>query len=135
LNSANFSADGVLGMGFQSSNWLGPSIVNNLFNQDIITNAVFAFKLVQDESELNIGGLNTDLYSGTPYYTPIMEPGFWYITLTRFMAGSSISLTGANAYMMSVRLEFTTLFSMLIDLNRVPLSPLALQRLCPPYTP
>ena len=118
LNSANFAADGVLGIGFQSNDWFGsPSIVENLFSQSQITSSVLAFKLVQGSSELNIGGLNTDLYSGTPYYTPITQPGSWQVTFSSFTVGST-TVNGGPAYMRSVRFEPTWLFFLLISLNR-----------------
>jgi len=91
-------------MGFQVDDWWGnPSIVSNIFNQGIIASAVFAFKL-QDEGELNIGGLNPSLYSGTPYYTPITQPGEWQVTFSTFTVGST-ALAGDKAYMSSVRPE------------------------------
>jgi cathepsin D len=92
-------------MGFQSDDWWGsPSVVSNLFNQGIIASAVIAFKLAPDDSELNIGGLNSALYSGTPYYTPITQPGSWQVTFSTFTVGST-ALPGDKAYMISVRLE------------------------------
>jgi len=127
LNSPYFSADGVLGMGFQSDDWfVNPSLVSNLFNQGIIASAVFAFKLAQDDSELNIGGLNTDLYSGTPYYIPITSPGYWQVTFSTFTVGST-TVNGGPAYMRSVRLESTLLFFLLISFNRTARLPSVLQ--------
>jgi Eukaryotic aspartyl protease len=124
LNSDNFAADGVLGLGFQSSSVFdSPTIVNNLLSQGQITSGVFAFKLVEGDSELTIGGLNTDLYSGTPFYTPLIASGVWQIQLSVFVVNGA-AVVGFPATLTSVRLESTLLFFMLINLNRVALSPM-----------
>jgi Eukaryotic aspartyl protease len=127
LNSANFAADGVLGIGWQTDNFYGtPSFVVALRNQGKITSSVFAFKLVQDDGELTIGGLNTDLYSGTPFYVPLQTPGYWEVLYAGFVGGSTTT-DGGVAYFRSVRLESTQLFFILINMNRAILSPTVLK--------
>jgi len=135
LSSANFTADGLMGMG----NGEPPSvpIVMTLFSQGQITSAVIAFKLASPGSELTIGGLNPNLYSGTPIYTPVLGPGSWAIQFPVFTVGNT-TITGGLAFLSSVRLKSTLLFFMLINLNRVTLSSLALQTQwmnCTPRSP
>jgi Eukaryotic aspartyl protease len=123
LNSANFAADGVLGISWKGNNWWGtPSIVETLYDQGQITNNVLAFKLVFGDPELTIGGLNTDLFSGTPFYTPVTVPGIWGIQFTTFTGGTTTG-RGDVAYLRIVCLESTLQFFMLINLNRAILTP------------
>jgi hypothetical protein len=126
LNSANFAADGVLGIGWVGNNWWGtPSIIQTLYDQGQITSSVFAFKLVFGDPELTIGGLNTDLFNGTPFYTPVTVPGLWGINFKTFTGGSASDVNGI-AYLRMVCLESTLQFFMLINLNRATLTPLVL---------
>lgn len=116
LTSNNFAADGVLGIGFQGNSWSGPSIVSNLFTQGKVTHSVLALKLTESDSQLNIGGLDTKLYTGSPYYTPISSPGYWQITFYSLRIGTT-SIPGGPAFMRSVRLESTLLFFLLSCLH------------------
>jgi hypothetical protein len=124
LNSANFAADGVLGIGWQVNSWDDTlSIVELLYHQGQITDNVFAFKLVFGDPELTIGGLNTDLFSGAPFYTPnTAAPGIWGVQFTTFTGGSTTGLGGV-AYLRMVCLESTLQFFMLINLNRATHTP------------
>jgi Eukaryotic aspartyl protease len=134
LNSANFTADGVLGLGFQEASVSkAPTIINNLLSQGQISSGVFAFRLASPGGELTIGGLNPDLYSGTPTYTPVITSEMWEIQVSSYTVGSN-TFAGSPAFLRSVRLELILLFSMLIN-HRVLLSPLALSKQWISYTP
>ena len=61
-----FPADGVLGMGYQSiSKYNLPPVFANLVTQGETTAPVFAFKLASTGSELDVGGVNNALFTGS----------------------------------------------------------------------
>jgi cathepsin D len=76
LNSTNFGADGVLGMGFS-----GLSPFNALFNASTVLEKlvdggqlpepVFGLVLAESNSELIIGGRNSSRYKGDLVYTAV----------------------------------------------------------------
>jgi cathepsin D len=106
LNSANFPADGLMGMGFQSiSDYNASPVFQTLVTEGQTTSGVFAFKLAESGSELTIGGLNSALYSGTPTYTPVTQQGYWQIQFSALKVGSSTVVGSTAAIVDSVRLE------------------------------
>jgi len=128
LNRANFTPDGLLGLGFRKNSYYNaPNIVNTLLSQGKISRGVVAFKVAASGAELTIGGLNSDLYYESPYYTPITHPGVWQIDFMS-LHFDNLAFSGGPALVRPVGLESTLLFSMLINPNRVPLSLLFLQR-------
>jgi cathepsin D len=103
LNSDEFPADGVLGMGFQSiSINEAPPVFQTLVGNKQTTKGVFAFKLSSSDSELSIGGLNPNLYSGTPTYTPVLHKAFWQIELSAIKVGGTPVAESKNAIVVSV---------------------------------
>jgi hypothetical protein len=70
-----------MGMGFQSISGYGASPVFQTFvTQRQVSKPVFAMKLTSSGSELTIGGVNPDLYTGDFTYVPVVEEGYWQIT-------------------------------------------------------
>lgn len=59
-------------MGYQSiSQYNSPPFFQTLVAQKKTTQPVFAFKLSQTGSELFLGGVNTNLYTGVFSYAPV----------------------------------------------------------------
>jgi len=65
FESNEFPADGLMGMGFQSISVYNASPpVQNLISQQELTEPMFGFKFAPSGSELFIGGVNSNLYTG-----------------------------------------------------------------------
>ncbi len=65
FESNEFPADGLMGMGFQSISVYNASPpVQNLISQQELTEPMFGFKFAPSGSELFIGGVNNNLYTG-----------------------------------------------------------------------
>ena len=69
----NFPPDGLLGMGYQSiSQYNSPPFFQSLVAQSRTTSPVFAFKFAATgSSELYLGGVNTNLYTGSFSYASV----------------------------------------------------------------
>jgi cathepsin D len=117
LSSSEFSADGVLGMGFQSISKLNePTFFQNVVKDHIVYYGSFAFRLVEPFS-LTIGGLDFSLYEYTeePTYTPVTHEGYWQIEFSSLKIGdASVVEFPTPAIVDSVRLEPIWLFCILI---------------------
>lgn len=80
FSSANFPADGLMGMGFQSiSEYNAPPVFQSLVAAGQTSEPVFAMKLTASGSELTIGGLNNDLFTGEFTYVPVTQEGYWQV--------------------------------------------------------
>lgn len=78
FESSNFPADGLMGMGFQSiSEYNAPPVFQGLVSAGQTDSPVFAMKLASSGSELTLGGLNSELYSGDITYVPVSQEGYW----------------------------------------------------------
>ena len=99
-----FPADGVMGMGFKSiSNNEANPVFQTLVETRKTSSGVFAFKLASSGSELTIGGLNPDLYSGSPTYTPVLRKAFWLIGISAVKIGGTSVAKSTRAIVDSVR--------------------------------
>ena len=58
--------------------------VVQLYNQGVISSAVFAFRLASTGSELYLGGTDTTKYTGAITYTPVTQQAYWVRTLQPF---------------------------------------------------
>ncbi|KAG8797102.1 hypothetical protein FRC20_005065, partial [Serendipita sp. 405] len=97
FSSANFPADGLMGMGFQSiSEYNAPPVFQTLVSGGQTSSGVFAFKLDESGSELTLGGLNSALYSGTPVYSKVTQQGYWQINFDSLKVGGS-SVVGTTS--------------------------------------
>jgi hypothetical protein len=103
LTRDEFPADGIMGMGFKriSNNEANPVFQNLVETHQ--TSGVFAFKLASTGSELTLGGLNSDLYSGTPTYTPVTQKAFWQIDISAIKIGGTTIAKSTRAIVDSVR--------------------------------
>ncbi|KAF7978613.1 hypothetical protein HWV62_45354 [Athelia sp. TMB] len=82
FSSANFPADGLLGMGFEEISSYGASPVFGTFMSEGQTTAsVFGFKLSSSGAELTVGGTNPSLYKGGFTYAPVTTKGYWQVKL------------------------------------------------------
>jgi cathepsin D len=78
FESSNFPADGLMGMGFQSiSEYNAPPVFQSLVAAGQTSDPVFAMKLAASGSELTIGGLNEQLFTGEITYVPVTQEGYW----------------------------------------------------------
>jgi cathepsin D len=69
-------------MGFQSiSVYNATPLFQTLAAEGQTDSPVFAMKLVASGSELSLGGLNSDLYTGNVAYVPVIQQGYWQTTL------------------------------------------------------
>lgn len=98
FESANFPADGLMGMGFQSiSEYNAPPVFQNLVSEGQTSSSVFAFHLAESGSELTIGGLDSSVYSGTPAYTSVTQQGYWQINFDSLTVGGSEAVGSTSA--------------------------------------
>lgn len=71
---SEFPADGLMGMAFQSiSEYNAKPVFQTFVGQRQTSQPVFAFKLASSGAELDVGGLNTRLYSGPVTYIPVTQ--------------------------------------------------------------
>jgi cathepsin D len=69
-----------MGMGFQSiSDYNASPVFQTFVSQGQTSDPVFAMKLTSSGSELTLGGVNSDLYSGDFTYVPVTQEGYWQI--------------------------------------------------------
>lgn len=65
-------------MGFpQISEYGTPPVFQTLIYQGQVDSQVFAMKLATTGSELTLGGLNSNIYTGDITYVPVTQEGFW----------------------------------------------------------
>lgn len=70
----------MMGMGFQSiSEYNAPPVFQSLVAAGQTSEPVFAMKLTASGSELTIGGLNNDLFTGEFTYVPVTQEGYWQV--------------------------------------------------------
>ncbi|KIP07065.1 hypothetical protein PHLGIDRAFT_513210, partial [Phlebiopsis gigantea 11061_1 CR5-6] len=91
FSTANFPADGLMGMAYQQiSVYNAPPVFQTLVAQKQITAPVFSFKLSSSGAELYLGGTDSDLYTGSFTYAPVTTQGYWQVNL------DSIHVNGAT---------------------------------------
>jgi len=72
FNTADFGADGVMGMGFKEiSPFKTAPFFETLVDQGQLVEPVFGFYLAESDSELIIGGRNSSRYSGNLTYVNV----------------------------------------------------------------
>jgi cathepsin D len=114
FNSSNFPADGLMGMGFQSiSVYNAPPVFQNLVAEGQTDSPVFAMKLAANGSELSLGGLNSNLYTGDVTYVPISKQGYWQASFDSLNVGGQQAVGNTSCIVDSVRSRYCVL--MLLD--------------------
>jgi cathepsin D len=113
FESANFPADGLMGMGFQSiSVYNAPPVFQSLVAAGETDSPVFAMKLTASGAELSLGGLDSDLYKGDVTYISVSQQGYWQSTFDALnVAGQGV--VGSTACIVdSVRSHYYVLTSL-----------------------
>jgi cathepsin D len=90
FQSSNFPADGRMGMAFQSiSHYNAPPVFQSRVADNQTDWPVFAMKLAASGSELTLGNLNQNLYTGNVTYVPMSsQQGYWQTTFDVLNVGS-----------------------------------------------
>ncbi|KAG1730839.1 acid protease [Suillus paluster] len=101
FSNTNFKPDGLAGFAFEEISVLkAPSIFETISNSGVLVENVFSVKLssTSGESELYIGGTNTDLYvKNTLTYTPVTTQGYWQVNLGAISRdGSTVASNAAS---------------------------------------
>lgn len=107
FSSANFPADGLMGMGFQSiSEYNAPPVFQSLVAEGQTSDPVFAMKLTTNGSELTIGGLNSDLYTGEFTYVPVTQEGYWQVAFDALNVAGEKVVDSTACIIDSVRIYY-----------------------------
>ncbi|XP_053310247.1 gastricsin-like isoform X1 [Spea bombifrons] len=84
--------DGIFGMAYQSLSAEGATTaVQGLIQQNLIPQAVFSFYLTGQSGEVILGGVDSSLYSGQIYWTPVTEEIYWQIAIEEFYVNGQAS--------------------------------------------
>jgi cathepsin D len=104
FQAPNSPSDGLMGMGFQSiSVYNAPPVFQNLVAEGQTGSPVFAMKLTANGSELSLGGLSSDLYTGDVTYVPISKQGYWQTTFDALNVGGNKVVSSTACIIDSVR--------------------------------
>lgn len=107
--------DGILGMAFPilSVNHV-PSVLENLINEGVISNPIFAFyhgNENTDVGELVLGGYDSDRFIGKLSYVSLKRAAYWEIEVAGFNVGNIKFLTsGSSAILVRFFLTNFTIF-------------------------
>lgn len=84
--------DGIFGMAYQSlSAQHATTAVQGLIQQNLIPQPLFSFYLSGQSGELILGGVDTSLYSGQIYWTPVTEQIYWQVGIDEFSINGQAS--------------------------------------------
>lgn len=107
FDSTNFPPDGLMGMGFQSiSVYNAPPVFQTLIAKGQTDSPVFAMKLTAIGSELTLGRLNSDLYTGDVTYVPVSPQGYWQISFDSLNVGGIKVVGNTSCIVDSVRIHY-----------------------------
>ncbi|KIJ66833.1 hypothetical protein HYDPIDRAFT_85774 [Hydnomerulius pinastri MD-312] len=80
FEKASFPPDGLMGLAFGAiSVYQANPVFQTLVADGQVTESVFAFKLAGSGSELYIGGVNSNLYTGDFTYAAVTQEGYWEV--------------------------------------------------------
>lgn len=86
-----------MGMGFESIGGFNATpIFHSLIAARQTTEPVFAMKLTTNDSELTLGGVNRQLYTGDFHYVPVTKEGYWQVKFDSLKVGGQ-KLVGTEA--------------------------------------
>ncbi|KAF4602317.1 hypothetical protein EYR40_005522 [Pleurotus pulmonarius] len=95
---AEFPPDGLMGMAFPQISEFGANpVFQTLVAQGKTTVSEFAFKLATSGSELFLGGVNSNLFTGAFTQNRVTSVGFWQIALGSANVNGSPVVTGGQA--------------------------------------
>ncbi|KAF5387855.1 hypothetical protein D9615_000169 [Tricholomella constricta] len=93
-----FPPDGLLGMAFPEISVFGANpYFHTLAAQNTITTTQFAFKLAECGSELFLGGVNRDLFTGSLTSAPLVQTGFWQVDVDAVNVNGTATSTKLSA--------------------------------------
>jgi cathepsin D len=94
-------------MGFQSiSVYNAPPVFQSLVADGQTDSPVFAMKLAASGSELTLGGLNSDLYTGDVTYVPVSQQGYWQTSFDALKVGGNQVVGSTSCIVDSVRSHY-----------------------------
>jgi cathepsin D len=113
FQAPNSPSDGLMGMGFQNiSVYNAPPVFQNLIAQGQTGSPIFAMKLATNGSELSLGGLNSNLYTGDVTYVPVTKQGYWQTTFDALNVGGQQVVGSTSCIVDSVRSHYCILTSL-----------------------
>lgn len=85
-------------MAFESiSEFNASPVAQSLIAHGQTDEPVFSFKLARSGSELFLGGVNRDLYTGGFSYTPVTQQGFWQVKVDGIVGNGQTILSDIDA--------------------------------------
>jgi cathepsin D len=108
LETSSFPADGVMGMRLDALSILGARpVFQTLVAQGQADLPVFAMKLAASGSELTLGGLNENIFTGDVTYVPVNTLlGFWQPTFDALNVGGTQVIGSTSCIIDSVRSHY-----------------------------
>ncbi|KAF9449879.1 acid protease [Macrolepiota fuliginosa MF-IS2] len=98
FESNQFPPDGLMGMAFRQISVFGDNpFFQTLIAQGTPTASQFSFKLSQSGSELFLGGVNNNMFTGSFTNVPVTQEGFWQVTLGAVNVGGSAAISNQQA--------------------------------------
>ncbi|KAF9490544.1 acid protease [Pleurotus eryngii] len=95
---AEFPPDGLMGMAFPQISEFGANpVFQTLVAQGKTTASEFAFKLATSGSELFLGGVNSNLFTGAFTQNRVTSVGFWQIALGSANVNGAAVVSGGQA--------------------------------------
>ncbi|KAF8076138.1 acid protease [Lyophyllum atratum] len=95
---SQFPPDGLMGMAFpEISEYNANPLFQSLVTQGKTTAAQFAFKLSKSGSELFLGGVNNDLFTGALSQSPVVQKGYWQVDLEAVNVDGKATASGLSA--------------------------------------
>ncbi|KAL7985297.1 hypothetical protein Chor_003867 [Crotalus horridus] len=89
--------DGILGLAYPSlSSGGATTVMQGLIQENLIDAPVFSFYLSQQPSSQNggsliFGGVDSNLYTGQIYWTPVTQDLYWQIAIDGFMVNNQVT--------------------------------------------
>ncbi|KAK7470902.1 hypothetical protein VKT23_002318 [Stygiomarasmius scandens] len=94
----NFPPDGLMGMAFpEISEFNANPVFQTLIAQGTVDEPVFSFKLSETGSELFLGGVDNDLFTGEFTQVPVTQVGFWQVDLDSANVNGSPAVESISA--------------------------------------
>jgi cathepsin D len=102
--------DGIMGMAFRSlSEYNANPVFQNLVDQGQTTLPYFAMKLTAGNSELDIGGLVSVLYTGPITWVPVLNQEYWEVRFDSLKIGGEVLVAASPCIIDSVCSNYSLL--------------------------
>ncbi|PVF96166.1 acid protease [Serendipita vermifera] len=94
---STFPADGLMGMAFESiSGYPASPVFHTLVSQGQTDEPIFAMKLTTQSSELTLGGVSNELFTGEITYVPVTQEGYWQIEFDALNANGNHAVSSTS---------------------------------------